>query len=374
MLGADTFIFGHYFSLFISFLLDLVMREEPPGRKYRGLFVRLEKERTPVTFGPGVFFKLMHRGGDMPRARDPKRDEAFDIYKSYNGNIDLVEIANQLSLSPGTVRGWKSKDQWEQKLNGTFRKNTERSQKKNNAKKKAVAKEVEQVLSNTDLTEKQRLFCLYYVRSFNATRAYQKAYGCSYETAMARGSESLRNAKVRDEIYRLKQNRLNREMLDEYDIVQKYMDIAFSDITDFVVFGQETVPVMGAFGPVKVKNEETGKEEVMTKEVNAVRFRESADVDGTLIAEVKQGKDGASIKLLDKMKALEWLTKYFEMNPESKYRKEYDKRRLEIELLKLERDNPEQTKDVENDNFMETLKESAKAVWSNDSNDNRSED
>ena len=55
MLGADTFIFGHYFSLFISFLLDLVMREEPPGRKYRGLFVRLEKERTPVTFGPGVF-------------------------------------------------------------------------------------------------------------------------------------------------------------------------------------------------------------------------------------------------------------------------------------------------------------------------------
>lgn len=55
MLGADTFIFGHYFSLFISFLLDLVMREKPPGRKYRGLFVRLEKERTPVTFGPGVF-------------------------------------------------------------------------------------------------------------------------------------------------------------------------------------------------------------------------------------------------------------------------------------------------------------------------------
>lgn len=317
----------------------------------------------------------------MPRARDPKRDEAFDIYKSYNGNIDLVDIASQLSLPPGTVRGWKSKDQWDQKLNGTFRKKTERppkvserSKKKNNAKKKAVAKEVEQVLSNTDLTEKQRLFCLYYVRSFNATRAYQKAYGCSYETAMARGSESLRNAKVRDEIYRLKQNRLNREMLDEYDIVQKYMDIAFSDITDFVVFGQETVPVMGAFGPVKVRNEVTGKEEVMTKEVNAVRFRESTDVDGTLIAEVKQGKDGASIKLLDKMKALEWLTKYFEMNPESKYRKEYDKRRLEIELLKLERDTPEQIRDVENDNFMETLKESAKAVWSNDSNDNRSED
>lgn len=317
----------------------------------------------------------------MPRARDPKRDEAFDIYKSYNGNIDLVDIASQLSLPPGTVRGWKSKDRWDQKIDGTFPKRiersekvSERSKKKNNAKKKVIAKDVKHVMENPELTEKQRLFCLYYVRCFNATKAYQKAYECGYATAMARGCELLRNDKVRDEIYHLKQNRLNRELMDEYDIVQKYMDIAFSDITDFVVFGQETVPVMGAFGPVKVKNEETGKEEVMTKEVNAVRFRESADVDGTLIAEVKQGKDGASIKLLDKMKALEWLTKYFEMNPESKYRKEYDKRRLEIELLKLERDSPEQIRDVENDNFMETLKESAKAVWSNDSNDNRSED
>ena len=310
----------------------------------------------------------------MPRARNPNREKAFEIYKSHNGEIDLVEIANQLSLSPGTVRGWKSKDQWEQKLNGTFRKNTERSKKQNTKKREAVAKEVEQVLSNTDLTEKQRLFCLYYVRSFNATKAYQKAYGVGYRTAAAISYRLLEKDGVRQEIYRLKQNRLNREMLDEYDIVQKYMDIAFSDITDFVIFGQETVPVMGAFGPIKVRNEETGKEEVMTKEVNAVRFRESADVDGTLIAEVKQGKDGASIKLLDKMKALEWLTKYFEINPDSKYRKEYDTRRLEIELLKLERDNPEQTKDVENDNFMETLKESAKAVWSNDSNDNRSED
>lgn len=310
----------------------------------------------------------------MPRARNPDREKAFEIYKDHNGDIDLVEIAHQLSLSPGTIRGWKSKDQWEQKLNGTFQKKTERSKKKNKAKKKAIAKDVEQVMNNPDLTDKQRLFCLYYVRYFNATKAYQKAYGCSYETAMTNGSSLLRNTRIRDEIYRLKQNRLNREMLDEYDILQKYMDIAFSDITDYVTFGQETVPVMGPFGPIKVKNEETGKEEVMTKEVNAVRFRESADVDGTLIAEVKQGKDGASIKLLDKMKALEWLTKYFEINPESKYRKEYDKRRLEIELLKLERDNPEQTKDVENDNFMETLKESAKAVWSNDSNDNRSED
>lgn len=252
----------------------------------------------------------------MPKARNPNREKAFEIYKSHNGEIDLVEIANQLSLSPGTVRGWKSKDQWEQKLNGTFRKNTERSKKQNIAKREAVAKDVEQVLNNTDLTDKQRLFCLYYVRCFNATKAYRKAYGCSYETAMTNGSELLRNTKIRDEIYRLKQNRLNREMLDEHDIFQRYMDIAFADITDYVEFGRVKVQVMGAFGPVKVRNEETGKEEVLTKEVNAVRFREFTDVDGTLIAEVKQGKDGASIKLLDKMKALNWLAEHMDLASE----------------------------------------------------------
>ena len=82
----------------------------------------------------------------MPRARNPDRERAFEIYKDHNGDIDLVEISHQLSLSPGTIRGWKSKDQWEQKLNGTFRKNTERSEKKNKAKKKAIAKDVEQML------------------------------------------------------------------------------------------------------------------------------------------------------------------------------------------------------------------------------------
>lgn len=66
----------------------------------------------------------------MPRARDPNRDKAFEIYKQHDGKIDLVEIASQLNLSPGTIRGWKSKDKWESLLNGTLQKNTERSKRK----------------------------------------------------------------------------------------------------------------------------------------------------------------------------------------------------------------------------------------------------
>jgi len=102
-------------------------------------------------------------------------------------------------------------------------------------------------------------------------------------------------------------------MLDESDIFQKYMDIAFSDITDYVTFGQEEVPVMAMYGPVEIKDEETGKKVPLTKRINVVKFKESSEVDGTLITEVKQGKDGASIKLADRMKALDWLAEHMDM-------------------------------------------------------------
>ena len=72
----------------------------------------------------------------MGRARDPNRDKAFEIYSENNGNIELIEIAERLGVSAGTVRGWKSKDKWEPKIKGTLqKKNTERSKKPRGAPK-----------------------------------------------------------------------------------------------------------------------------------------------------------------------------------------------------------------------------------------------
>ncbi|HEQ9431460.1 TPA: phage terminase small subunit [Streptococcus pyogenes] len=72
----------------------------------------------------------------MGRARDPNRDKAFEIYSENNGNIELVEIAERLGVSAGTVRGWKSKDKWEPKIKGTFqKKNAERSKNPRGAPK-----------------------------------------------------------------------------------------------------------------------------------------------------------------------------------------------------------------------------------------------
>lgn len=246
----------------------------------------------------------------MARAPDHRAERARDMFLT---GKKLVDIANELGVPDSTVRRWKHTYKWEGERS---EKGAERSENKANARKeekKVVADEVIQVVDNPDLTDKQRLFCVLYVRCFNATKAYLKAYGGSYAVANTEGYKLLVNPRIRDEIARLKQHRLNQAMLDEADIFQKYMDIAFSDITDYVEFGREEVQVMGAFGPVQVDDPETGGKKTLTKEINSVRFRESNEVDGTLITEVKQGKDGASIKLADRMRALDWLAEHMDL-------------------------------------------------------------
>lgn len=280
----------------------------------------------------------------MPRARDPNRDKAFEIYKKHKGKIQNREISKLLNVPEKTVSGWKCKDKWNQKMNGVLRKNTEYSKRKKNIKKQTDVEEVNRVIENSELTDKQQLFCIYYVRNFNATKAYQKAYECSYESAMQNGSRMLRNDKVKNEIHNLKQNRLNREFLSEEDIFQMYMDIAFADITDYVSFGRETVEVMGAFGPLK-------------REINTVRFKESDSVDGRLISEIKQGKDGASIKLADKMKALQWLSDHMNLATEEQ------KARIEQIRAKTAIISGVDEEETEDDGFLEALKSEVSETW-----------
>lgn len=289
----------------------------------------------------------------MARAPDARMEQARELFLK---GKKLIEISELLGVPEGTIRSWKNRYNWD---NATLQK------KRNVAKEKMTSKtvttqdivpEVESVIQNPDLSDKQRLFCLYYVRCFNATKAYRKAYGCAYSTAAVEGFNTLRNPKIQNEIQALKQSRLNREFLDEHDIFQKYMDIAFADITDYVEFGREKVQVIGAFGPVEVKNPETGKKEPLIKEVNTVRFRESGEVDGTLISEVKQGKDGASIKLLDRMKALDWLAEHMNIATEEQ--------RLRIATAKAKMGDTEEV--AEDDGFLDALNGSATDDWADD--------
>ena len=215
----------------------------------------------------------------MPKAKDARADKAFEMYKQ---GLKLIDIANQLGVAEGTVRSWKNRYKWNGETNATLQKNKRNVAKENKqtkkVKKESVADEVEAVIQNADLTDKQQLFCIYYIRCFNATKAYQKAYDVDYATAVVNGPRLLGNARIKDEIFRLKQERLNREFLSESDIFQKYMDIAFADVTDFVEFGNEDVDVIL----------DTGERKTIT--VSHVNIKNDADVDGTIISEVSKGK------------------------------------------------------------------------------------
>lgn len=300
----------------------------------------------------------------MARAPDQRVEQAKALYDK---GLKLIDIANQLGIPEGTVRSWKNRYNWDCNVAKEKRNVAKSKKNKKQNQEEPSVDEVSSIIENPELTDKQRLFCIHYIRCFNATKAYQRAYACGYEAAMINGSRLLRNDKVKEEILRLKQERLNREFLSEADIFQKYMDIAFADITDYMTFGTEEVPVMSMYGPVKIKDPETGKEKPLTKIVNTVRFKNSSEVDGTILSEVKQGRDGASIKLADRMKALQWLSDHMDLGTEEQKAKIAQiKAQTEITKLKAQTDEGEK---IEDDGFLEALKGTAAEDWKNEETD-----
>lgn len=264
----------------------------------------------------------------MARAPNKKAEEAEKLYQQ---GMPLVDIAKKLNVSDGTVRSWKNRYNWDDKNDeesATLQKKKRNVTKKKKKNEKPVAEEVCSVLENAELNERQQLFCLYFVKMFNATKAYQKAYQCNEYTAMVNGSKLLRNAKIKTEIEKLKQIKMNRAFLSEADIFQKYLDIAMADITDFVTFGNKEIDITDKDGSRK------------TVTVSQINIKNDYEVDGTLISEISQGRDGIKVKLLDKMKALDWLTAHMWMaTEEQKAKVKLLLTQEELERKKLEGEN-----------------------------------
>lgn len=263
----------------------------------------------------------------MPRARDPNRDRAFEFWRESGGTTKLKDIADQLGISEGTVRGWKNKDKWDEHLNGTFqseeRNAPNKTERSKTVREQSMPPPVVDVEAD-ELTDKQRLFVMEYLRDFNATRAAM-AVGYSKKTAYAIGWENLRKPQIQVEIKRQKEVMIDELGVGVQRVIAEYMKIAFADISEYVDFGQQDVPMFTEEG-APILDPKTGEQ--MTYKRNFVAFRNSEEVDGTLISEVKQGKDGVSVKLHDKMKALAALEKYLGFMTEQD--------RLRVEKLKLE--------------------------------------
>ena len=264
----------------------------------------------------------------MARAPNEKLNKALSLYQK---GYKLVDIAKELDIPVGTIRSWKNRYKWSCDERATLQKDNKKKcnvakekVNKKSKKKEPIADEVKEVLENAELTDKQRLFCIYYIKYFNATKAAIKA-GYSKDTAGEQGYQLLQKTSIQVEIQKLKQAKLNRAMLSEDDIFQKYIDIAFADITDFLEFGNEEVD--GEFGQY-------------TR--SYVNIKHSFEVDGTLISEVSQGKDGVKVKLQDKMRALQWLSDRMDLLPtDTRIKLDNEQKKLDNILNKGNKDNSE---------------------------------
>ena len=147
--------------------------------------------------------------------------EKYELaYRDYLDGMKYKDIAAKYGVSVSAVKSWKSR----------YWKNKKLQPKKPKVATKKVAKKIaKEIVENEELNERQQLFCVYFMKYHNATKAYQLAYGAKYSTAMVKACDLRKEPKIQKEIQRLKELMYQEILLDPNDIVQRYIEIAFLD-------------------------------------------------------------------------------------------------------------------------------------------------
>ena len=266
--------------------------------------------------------------------------EKYELaYEDYLAGMKQKDIAAKYGVSVSAVKMWKSR-YWKSKKNVT---------KKTRSQTKKVTKEiVEKIINdNIELDEDKQLFCIYYLKYFNATKAYLKVKPeTPYTSASVMGCRWYNLPEVQEEIKRLKKEMYVEALIDPRDIVQQYIDIARADMNDYMSFKD-----------------------------GWVRLKDSSKVDGTLIQEVKQGKNGVAIKLIDKTKAIDWLSKHMYMATDEQKASIAlitDEQKAKIDLIKAQTQKITGDEDTEivDDGFMDALNATATDDWTDEGDEN----
>lgn len=272
--------------------------------------------------------------------------EKYELAKvDYDNGMKYKDIAKKYDVTINTVKSWKTR-KWNKTNEEADKKSVHTKEKGVHTKKKRTHTEestrerlsiAEESLSNenSDLTDKQWLFCRYYTKHWNATKAYQKVYDCDYMQAMSNGSRLLRNDKIRAEISAIKQDIADGIMIESRAVLQKWIDIAFADISDYVAWGTEKRLIPDVY----VGRDANDKKVFEDKEidVNYVHLKSASNIDTSIVTEIKEGKDGVTVKLADKMKALDFLTKYMDLLDEAELKQlKVERERANIEKAKIE--------------------------------------
>lgn len=258
----------------------------------------------------------------MARIRDPARDKAKELWLEAGGENApkgiLKEIAEKLNVSEGTIRGWKAKDKWSDfNKNETERsvKNMERSNE-NNKKKLQLEESDFEYVDDDGLTDKQRLFCNYYMQSFNATQAAIKA-GYSEKSAYQIGYQLLQKTSVKAYLKNLKEQQKSELFISQEWVLNRHAQIANSNINDYIT----------PDGTLKKNTDGTLIKKITIKS-------SKSEVEGSY-----KENSTVSIELEDRKESLKFLTKYLglEKEDDSELNDEKTDRDAIIKILKKAR-------------------------------------
>lgn len=225
----------------------------------------------------------------------------------YKNGMKYKDIADKYEVSLNTVKSWKQRYRWykdDKKVCTQKPKKYAHKTDETIASKKEIKEEIIETLADSELTDKQRLFCIYYMQSFNATKAATKA-GYSRETAYQIGYALLKKVEIKKYLTELKEMYAQDDYLETKRILERHKQIAFADIKDFTEFQIEKV--------FMDYDEETGKP-IFEKRFQ-FRIKDDVDVDGTLIKKIGMGKFGPVIELEDRAKSLDLLNKVYGLDP-----------------------------------------------------------
>ena len=160
------------------------------------------------------------------------------------------------------------------------------------------------------LNERQKRFINEYIKDLNGTRAYRKVYQCKNdETAAVNASKLLSNPKAKEYLeIRLKEREKRLEITQD-KVLKELAKIGFANITNFA-------DVVDIPYTVDKKDEEGNVIGEETKYYKGLRLYNTEDITEDELAalqEIKEGKHGITVKMHDKVRALEQIGRHLGM-------------------------------------------------------------
>ncbi|GIM45950.1 hypothetical protein DNHGIG_14990 [Collibacillus ludicampi] len=278
----------------------------------------------------------------MARARSPDRDKAFELWKASGGTMKLKEIADELGVSEGTVRGWKAKDVWDSQLYETLQ--LERSAP-NEAERSGSVLQSEKSISwleieteyVTDIRKKpctlKELSTKYGV-PFDTIKKYAAENDWTGKRHKHRTSVAQKTAEKTAEII---SDDIAKATARHFLLSSKLLDVIERALADPNEFYRIVEKLRTGYGPGEFD------EKIVTEVVDALNDSKLLNVVNAL--EKVQKMQRQTLGILD----------------------EKDRQKLDIEMYKIM--PQEEDEETEDDGFLEALKGNAKEVWKHDTSE-----